>query len=170
MLMGWQIRCTEYDPKSIIDNPVFILQDSPQVTILDNHDDSEIKSLFIIDENRKIQITMNSFDISNLRTIRFKDFQYQTETNASLLNLILAAKISNFNTLCFFKSNITYYDCTANDTKSQLLEYRYQGFLLETVFLREAFVGINNSIRIHVSNDPDFIYECKNHVSSSEKF
>ncbi|KII66815.1 hypothetical protein RF11_02864 [Thelohanellus kitauei] len=50
--------------------------------------------------------------------------------------------------------------------KSKLFEYIHKGIRTDSVFIREDFVGINDSIGIMVKNDPNYMNECKNHVSS----
>ncbi|KII61299.1 hypothetical protein RF11_06463 [Thelohanellus kitauei] len=159
-LVGWQIKCKKRNRYAVIDNPIFVFDDWPKIKILDIYAKFETKATYAIKDNRKTLLrNMSSFDVENLKAYRFTNFTTHILTNSTMNEY-------QFNNLRFFYSDVTYYECIVHNTKSTLFEYQYQGFLLETVFFREEFVGINNSIQTQVTNEPEYIDECKENFYS----
>ncbi|KII72162.1 hypothetical protein RF11_10255 [Thelohanellus kitauei] len=161
-MIAWQVQCKNPDPSLLIDNPVFVYDDSWQVTIFDMYDKYSSYAKYLIQNNRT-KISKNSFfQVRNMKIYKFSTFQNMKAGNSTM-------KLQNYNNLLFLYLNVTFYQCIANNMKSKLFEYTYKGVLVDTVFTGDDICGTNKTILTHAKNNPVYIEECKNSASSKEK-
>ncbi|KII68521.1 hypothetical protein RF11_10918 [Thelohanellus kitauei] len=161
-LIGWRVQCKKHDLKSLINNPIFIYEDSLQkfyiqIKIADIFGVFVSHATYLVQNNLTMLIKNSLFEVRNLKMYPFTTFQHLIAINST-------TKDFHFNILRFFYTNLTYYGCITRNMKSKLFENSYNGILLETIFIRDDFIGIRKSIRTQVTNHPDYIEECKNNV------
>ncbi|KII68530.1 hypothetical protein RF11_10927 [Thelohanellus kitauei] len=163
-MVGWNVECKKHDPSALIDNPNFIYDDSIKVKIIDISDNYESFAIYVIkDSSKKSMIDSSTFNVANLNFYKFKTFQNKFKKKSRI-------SVDNSNNIFFLHCNVAYYECTAHNMQSKLIEYTYNGIRVKSVFYHEQFVGIHDSIRIYLINDPIYINECKNNVSKTSSF
>ncbi|KII72629.1 hypothetical protein RF11_06461 [Thelohanellus kitauei] len=120
-MIGWQIGCPIHDPDSLIENPVFIFDDFLQIKIVDIFTDVSAIATYHVEDDHRMLIGKQS----SFHVENLKTYlfgMYRQQCGKKLMR-----------------------------KKSQLFEYSHKEFLMESVFVREELLGINQSAIVNYS-------------------